>query len=298
MNLCVGGLPAGISECTQGLDTIRNIVIMKAGTSFADVSKVLNLSEWKKLFNTDLTAFSPAVLDSYERTTDEPTINTTTFGKKKFVREAVPSMVVYVDTNLCDFNEQRAALKGGTYSVVFILENGGIMMTKGDLDTWGGFTANITAAGSDIPLQDAVENSFPIYINFDNVYEFTRSHVFVAEAWNPLYQFPNAMPEGLGAYETVVYDTAGGGTVSVQVNERCGDPALGLVTADFEVLSSNKLTDVTIVASETGDGLYELTIQKDAVPANLDSGDWVTFRVKKGSAPVTFISGKINITAP
>jgi hypothetical protein len=298
-NICAGNLAGGVNaDCTKALSSVKNIAILDKDVSFSSMSDVLNLATWQALFNSSLTAWIPAALDSYERTTDDPTINTTTFGKKKFVREAVPSMVAYVDANLCDYNEMRHNYKGGTYSVALILEDDSIMLSKGPLDTYVGFTANITAAGSDIPLQDAVENSFPVYINFDNNHEFHRSRLFSVEGWSPLYEFPAAMPNGLTMWASSVYDTASNGDVTVEIYERCGDPMLLLVTADFEVLSSNGLTSVAITAVETGLGVYVLTIQKDVSPANLDSGDWVIFRVKNGSDPYTDLSGRVNVIAP
>jgi len=299
-NLCSIGLPAGINgDCLKFPAPIKNILFADKSISFSSASDFINRNTWETKIQQDLTVFVPAELSSYEDTTDDPTINTNTFGKKYVVREGVPSMAAYFESNVCDYNELRAKFKGGTYQIFFILEDNTLMGRMADLGVVKGFTAAVHAIGGALPKLDAVENSFPVYINFKSTEEFEKRTVKDPVAWNPNIDLPAAMPSGLSMIQTVAY-TAGDATVKVY--ERCGDAYASLSqTSEFEILGSNDLDTPAVTAIDDTDaasGIYVLTLQKGGTPANLDAGDYIRLRVKVTSgSDVTYLSNDIIITA-
>jgi hypothetical protein len=84
----------------------------------------------------------------------------------------------------------------------------------------------------------------------------------------------------------------------VQVKVRCGSNYTGLLVADFDEdeTRGNVDTPAITAVADNGGGAYDLTAQKDAVPANLVTGDVLACRVKVLSgSDVTHISNWIYI---
>lgn len=290
---CINSLPAGINaDCTKPLAPVRMVAIAAKGTSFASDSAFVNKTVWEGKVKT-LAIFAPASIASYENTTDEPTINTSATGKKYLVSRSVPSMRVFFDANVCDYNEMAAKLKGGIYSVFLILEDGTLMGRRTSTGTVEGFTARINATGTGVPIPDAIENSYPVYINFQSAQEFESRVAKSPVGWNPLMDIPAAMPIGLSITALSAYTT---GDITVKIAERCGDPYndSGLAAGDFEILGSNDLTSPAVtgvVTTGSATGTYVLTVEKGSTPVSLAAGDYVILRVKVlDSTNVTHIS--------
>lgn len=293
-SVCASTMPAGINKgCLKFPAPISNIIISTDAVTFAGLTEFLNYDEWRQAIQEDLTAFVPAQITSYEDTTNEPTINETQKGSKIFLRKGVPSMNLMLRSNNCDFNELQSTLRGSTYYVYFILEDSSIVGWINDTGTIKGFSASITAGGSGIPSPDAVENSFPVYVLFDYITEFER-RIIQDPVWTPEPDMQDAMPLGITLIKDGVYAT---GDQDVYIEERCGDVVTGLTTADFEVTGSNNLDTPAVTAVvDNGSGSYTLTVEKGAVPASLDPGDYVTLRVKTVTGSIVdSLSGQITV---
>lgn len=298
---CINSLPAGInSECLKPLAPVKMVALAQKGTSFASDSAFVNKSVWEGKIKT-LAIFAPASLSAYERTTDEPTLNTSALGKKYLVRKGVPSMRIFIESNVCDYNEIVSKLKGGLYSVFFILEDGALMGRRAAAGTVEGFTARINAAGADVPIPDAIENSYPVYINFTSIEEFETRIAKNPVGWMPAIDLPAAMPIGLSITATTAYAT---GDITVKIAERCGDPYVdsGLTHTDFEVLGSNDLTAPAVTAVDatgSASGVYVLTVQKGSgTPGDLAAGDFVVLRVKVlDGSDVEYVSNNLIVQA-
>lgn len=298
---CINSLPAGInSECLKPLAPVKMVLLAAKGTSFTSDSDFVNKASWESKIKT-LSVYAPASLSSYEPTTDEPTINTSALGKKYMVRKGVPSMRVFLDSNVCDYNEVVSKLRGGLYSVFFVLEDGTLMGRRTSAGTVQGFTARINAAGAGIPIADAIENSYPVYINFTSIEEFETRIAKNPVGWMPAIDLPAAMPIGLSITATSAYAS---GDITVKIAERCGDAYVdsGLTHTDFEILGSNDLTVPAITAVDatgSASGIYVLTVQKSSgTPGDLAAGDFVVLRVKVlDSTLVTHVSSNLVVQA-
>lgn len=292
-NLCTANLPAGVNaECLVFPSPIKNIAIADGDHSFATIDAFVSWESWRDAIQDHLTMYVPADLAGYEVTTDDPTIATSSFGKKIVTRNGIPSMIAYLEGNPCEYNELMANFKGGTYRIYFILEDGSIV---GSLQTDGtviGFKARVTAMGKGVPVLDAVDQAYRLYINFVVGTEFDTRY-FDKPAWNPLNQIPLVTPIGLSLIPKSTYGLVTG-DISVHICERCGDPVTTIVTADFEVIEYSATAAPTVVcAAGTGSGNYTLTVEKPTTTPMI-AGEWALIRVKHvASAIVEMVSGKL-----
>jgi hypothetical protein len=202
-------------------------------------------------------------------------------------------------SNFCDYKEILGTLNGGNYGVIYELSDGSLLATKTTAGVYKPLSANLWAISKGIPLKGDVGNNFMAHVFHSNVAEF-KNAVLISPAWDATFELSSVMPVGLGVSAAGVYDTAGDGDIEVVISERCGDGYDGLLVASFEVVESNDL-DTPAVASVTdnGNGSYTVELQKGAVPANLDSGDYIMFRVKKVTGSnVDYLSSRLTVIAP
>lgn len=273
MSLCVNGLGAGINlDCLKYPHPITNLIITGSSISFTRAQLSL-LSNWKTKIQEDLTAIVPSAVIAYDNTTDDPTINTTQQLQKITEKEGVPSGLFYIESNFCDWNEAMRTLKGGTYRVFTVHSDGAIMGYKDRNGTeYKGFLAQINAITKGFALPEGIENSFPMYINFKRLAEFKQQFATIPE-WNAQLELAEAMPEGYAmGFISGAQATA---TIVVDIYERCGDAASGLVIADVEVISSTLTDDTVTAVTDNGDGTWDIVFTTAAL--NQD----ITFRIKE-----------------
>ncbi len=291
-------LPAGIDSSNFAFESpIKNLILVKKGTSLASVTAAKVKANWTTLIGS-LAAYVPTGLASYSDTGDKLKINTTAFGKKFVVMDGIPSMQAMLEVASGDHLELMNALSNGLYGVYFVLMNGNI---KGWVDGNGAFqpfTARVHATTAGAQVLDKPEDFYPLDILFQDYEEFKAS-VIADLAWNADRELVAAMPFGLSMIPTAAYNTTSG-VQSVQITSRGvdGDSLgyAGLVAADFAVISSNVAVPAITAVTDNGNGLYDLTVNKAATPVALAAGDYVIVQVKKGT-PVTAVSNELQVTA-
>ena len=112
---CANTQPQGFNKsCLKHLESIVGFGVVPIGDSIASLGVGVDIATWIAKINA-LTLWVPGQLLNYERTTDDPTINTAGFGKKITVRNGIPSMVAYLDSNPCAYNAVLNAVKGGVF---------------------------------------------------------------------------------------------------------------------------------------------------------------------------------------
>lgn len=298
MDICASKLPAGINiNCLAVLAQVRNVILLSPGETFDSMADFRNLAKWKTKVQEELTASVFAGLHDYEDTTDDPNIKTSGLGKKFVTNQPVPSGVFYLDTNFCDYKNALNTLNGGTYSVVYILEDGSILGYLHSDGKVGGFTARINAITKGIPTKDDLDMNYRVFINHTNYSQF-ESSALVLTSWKVDVELAAAMPLGFSTFVTTAYETAGG-TVKVYVSERCGDPVTALTTVEFIITETNDL-DTPVVSTCVDDGLghYTLTLEKSAVPEAMEAGDYMIIQVQaKTGAVYDNISNELLIQA-
>ena len=278
MTLCRSGLPAGINlECLAYPSPVDNVIITDVDVSFTEATIKL-LSSWKTEVQVNLDAWIPSMIEGYEVTTDDPTINTTGMGRKTMVRKPPPSAVMYIRSNICDFAEVLSTFKSNTVRVFHVLADGTIHGYKDrNSSNVYGFKAEISAATKGVPVPDTIENAFPLYINYMNYSEFEQQYAFTPE-WSVISELPPAMPQGYSL--SFVSGTQATATVVVNVFEQCGDAVTGLATGDIEVIESTLTDDTVASVTDNGDGNFDIAFTTAAL--NQD----IKFRIKETTATV------------
>jgi hypothetical protein len=294
MNVCAPFLPQGINAaCLQDVKEIKNVIVTTTAVSFASTLLAATLSGWKTKVQTDLSVFAPMGLNDYENTTDDPAISTMNSTRKTITNKPIPSYVMYLASNLCDYKDMVAAFQGGNYRMFLVDANGNLLGTRNATGGVQGFSCQISAITKG-PLKGDIQNTFKVYVNFQS-YEEWENICVVGLTWNPTVELTTYMPVGLTLYPSSAITA---GSIGVVVTARCGDGLTGLVAADWEVVESSQLVTPKIATcTEVSNGAYTLTLTK-ATSTPLAAGDMVVIRVKKlASTVVTYISNRITINA-
>ena len=283
MSLCSLTQPQGLNQdCLAYLSRADQLLIVEAGTTFA-LSSIKVKTNFVTAISEDLKAYV-LQLSGYDVTSEDATVETTQFGEKLVTGQPPPSMTAYAKLNPCDFRNLLKTLKGGSYDVIFLNNDGSIMGTVSGANLKG-FAARIWAVNRGLPSTDNLSQFYRIDISFTNKAQFDEFHVTLP-SYNPLLELVAVMPNGLGI-EEVSYD---GTTAVVSVSKRCGDPLTGLLVADFEIVDQSGVATIVSLTDNT-DGTYDLAIAMTA-PA------WMEIRVKEVSgSTVTDISWNLIIEA-
>lgn len=298
MSVCNAILNSGLNgDCQVAASEIKNVLICDKDTKFSYSDKDI-LTKWTDEIKQNLTISVLPGLVNYSPTTDDPNVITNAVSKAKSVNNnPVPSFEFMLDSNACDFKEILNTLEGGNYGVFFEMQDGTI---EGHVDQSGNeigyfkpFTAQVKSYTKGAQEIDSNE-AFKLYVNFKK-YAQVKNYFLFNPAWG-VDELVEAMPIGLAMIKTAVYAS---GDQAVNIKVRCASGLTGLVVADFEATTGGKTnvsTPAITAVTDSGGGNYLLTVQKDASPVNLVTGDLVTLRVKKlVSTDVTHVSGWITV---
>lgn len=287
---------AGLADCGRLLKKVNGVMITDKGTEYTDTTFVTESVIKLGIASLTTALRNATVLPfiNYERTTDDPSIQTSNLGIKDKDLDPAPSMQGWLDMSLCDYKTIHE-LEGIWFDVVLFTTDGLQFGTKKSDGAVKGFRCKI-ATRKDLPPSDNSQSSFPVDFYFRNADEFKNIMVF-----DPDYNFADVLdfvPVGLGLSITTAYAA---GDVVLQVNERCTNTGkTGLVLADFEILQSNGAPIVAVtVLVEDGLGQYTLTIKADSAgtPANIASGKFYTMQASADDATfATYLSNVIKET--
>lgn len=281
MSLCSLTQPQGLNQdCLAFISRADQLLIVESGTSFT-LANLKAKGEFETAIKVNLKAYVMQLV-GYDVTSEDATIETTQFGEKLVTSQPPPSMIAYAKLNPCDFRALLKTLKGGSYDVVFLNQDGSIMGWVDGANFYG-FTARIWAINKGLPSSDNISQFYRLDFSFTNKNQFDEFHVSLPN-YNPLTQLLAVMPNGLG----VQLNSYDGTTAVVSVTKRCGDAFTGLGSSDFEIISQSGSSTISSV-TDNSDGTYDLAIAM-TTPA------WMIIRIKKSSgATVTDISWNLTI---
>ena len=291
---CQDAYFTGWSQCKGLMEKMEGAVINEKGTSFTEATTAL-LATWQANIAAATEAgrvSNPFPIMSFENTTDDISIATTSLGKSYKDGNPIPKGVLYLDASVCDYNTLHS-LEGITFQMTPFFQGGTHWQTKKSDGTLEGFTVRLaTKAG--LPPEDK-QQSYPVYLFFDNYSEFEK--IVVVDPGFGFNEVYDLAPIGMTLSEVTAYT---GGDVVVKVVTRCqGTPKTGLSADDFLVLDSNATPTVAITnATDDGLGQYTLTIKKDnaGTPANLAASDWVVLQAQEvGTTYVDYLSQDLKL---
>jgi len=225
------------------------------------------------------------VTNSTEKTTDDPTITTTPNNYKIMESKPVPSMLAYLRETFCDYMAKNG-YDGQTVDVLIYLEGKKWDVTRNSDGTYSGMRFVINKK-NDLPA-DPLSNSYPFYFFARDVDQWDNREII--SVGYTLTDLTNYVPVGLKMKIVTPYNISTG-IVQVKITTRDGvgfAPTNPLVDADFETLITSVSTPAISISDFDDVSIYDLLIQKDAVPANLAAGDTLTIRVTDEAATATF----------
>ena len=281
-NLCSTTLPLGLNqECTEFLTRVDKVIIMTKGNTLTAASMTAK-TELVVDIQQSLVASIYSLAD-YEDTSEDPTIETTGFGKKIITNEPPPSAQVYLEMNPCDFSNLLGGFTGGEYDVIFVGANGYLMYWESGTSAYG-FTAKINAVSKGLPPKDNVSQQYRLDIYFTDVGQFKAAKV-IQPNYNALTDLLLVVPGGLAMREI----SNNGTTAVVNVEKRCGAAYTGLALADFEIVSQSGSLSISSV-TDNSDGTYDLAI-------TMGAGTFAEIRVKELSgSDVLYVSNNVTLT--
>ncbi len=286
-------LPGGINgDCQIPLSELKNVLITDKDVKFSYTDKEI-LANWTNLIKQSLTIYAVAGVDSYNNTTDDPNITKGSVNKVKNVGEMdPPSFELFLDSNMCDFNEVLNTVKGGVYGVFYELKDGSILgnidRTGTDIGYFKPFTAKLKAISKLLQEPDA-NTAFKMYVSHTKIKQLYNQFLF-SPVWD-VTELVEAMPVGLNLKKTAAI-VAATATQAFNVKIRCGAAKTGLVVGglEFSADMSNVITPNAGAFAETGGGNYTVVVEK-ATSTPIVSGDIVYMRVKVLSgSDVTYLS--------
>lgn len=262
----------------------RPIIMLPTATLGASLTAVENLTTWKTLIYTDLSAYVIRGLTAYENTTDDAAVQTAPKGQKFQTNRPPISLGFMLDSNWSDYKDILKSFQGGSYRVAYELEDGRFLVMLNSAGTYQGFPGRVYATSKVINPVGDVANGYKVNVYHDDFADF-ESAVIVDPDWD-FNELVLAMPVGVDMHVTTAFNAD---DVVVLIRDRStGEGIEDFVVADFEVVDSNWLDTPAITAAVDGDnGYYTLTLQKGAVPGSLAAGDWITFRLNKVTSSVT-----------
>ena len=267
---CTVTAPNGANaNCIKYLSEAQAAIITDPSVTFASLAALDNVESIRELLQEDMTGFV-LEFNGTEPTRAEATVETTGFGQNYVTAESNPSLIGYVKTNACDFNQLLSAYKGGTYNVLFFLADGSLYVAQQGI-TLKGFQTQVYTQRYGIPGRENQTQSFKVIFNFLKGSEFDNARTFdVNYSVDDLQLY---LPLGLQADVATAFD---GTDIVLNVYTRCVPDSghSGVMTA--EVVKATQGLTVTAVPVDNTDNTYTVTVQKSG-PADLGVGEYAEF---------------------
>ena len=225
------------------------------------------------------------VFNADEKTTDDVNITTTNLNHKVIADKPLPSMIGYLRETFCDYMAQNG-YDGQIVDVLMYLEGKKWDVTINYDGTFSGYRHVINKKNDH--RSDPLSNSYPFYFFAQDIDQWDNRKLIPVDY--TLTNFTNLAPVGLNMEIATPYDI-GTGILQVKITtrDRVGfAPTPILADADFETLFTSVNTPAISISDFDGVSIYDLLIQKDAIPVNLAAGDKLKIRVTDEAAVATF----------
>jgi len=286
---CKNAYFGGLGTCTKLMQKASGLVLQAKGQTMTRTT-VLAASTWHTAIADDDSAVRSAMpfpIWNMENTTDEVSIVTSPLGLKFKESDPVPSAKFLLKVGYVDY-QWLLAHDGQSYELFPFFQGNTFWATeKADGKLKGLRCSVATVAG--LPPEDKMM-SYPLYVFFDDPEEFKNIVLVSPDNWR-FSDLVNYVPVGLSMRVTTAFAA---GVVKLYVEKvGSGDPYVGLVVGDFEIMSSNATP--TVVCTACTDellGNYALTVKKDndGTPANLAATDYIVLQAHDVDSTPTYIT--------
>jgi len=271
------------SDCAALIGAMKAPLITLPDVEWDSRSDFQNTETMRAKIQEDLGVYITRKISGADITQPEARNETTGFGAQITTGVTPGSVIVYLESNSCDFNEMMSAYNGGTFRIVSFDEDN---MLNGHLKSNGkitGFEAQIYAIPISVGAVDNQVQQWRLLINWKDAEQFrSRARVASPKSLEGLLEW---MPSGIYADVNTVYNTTSGIQV-INAFKRCDFATIETEVLTGEVIDNGTALSPTAVPTSNADGTYDVLVQKGAVPGNLANGDYLIYRVVKKTGDI------------
>ena len=291
---CEIGTFAGLADILCKLGKVKGIQLTNKGTTFTVATFVTEATHHLNIASKTLASRKSMVypLLSFEKTTDDITIQTSALGVKDKDGDPIPSALAYLDISAADYQTLKG-LENQWWDIILYTDQGRQFGTQTGVN-YKGLRAKI-AFKYDLPPQDNAQTSYAMYIFFREADQF-KNLAYAAPDYN-FNDLLDFVPVGMKLEITTAYliETS---TVVVKVTKRGTDDAItGLDAADFYVNASDGTPVVSVVSiTDNGGGSYSLLLQQNTAvtAAALTAGSYYILQAAQDDATyATYLSNVV-----
>jgi len=290
MACSLGGIPNGqvLKECIN--EQLTSLIVFDNDVSFTNYVDAENSETWRALIQegtlaSDIQAYIS--LDVYNVTSTQPSPNKETdgAGNETTTRFAAGSAIFNLRTNPCDFKQILQTMQGGSYKFALGLGENKVMLVENNkTGVLKGFSGQGTSHPY-FPAKDAKIEEFKIEINWSDVNEWRNYRII--ELPISLKELAEFTPLGL---DMQVKTQLASSDMDVKVATRCAasisDLETDTLTGEVTKFYAGLDTPTASPAAGTSAGDYTVTVQKSAVPEDLEQGDFIEYQVVKKTGSV------------
>ena len=265
-NNCGTLLASGLSNCNMRIQNIAGIILSNKGTTYT-AAELATVAKTKTNLSSSTAIVALYVpLSGFSITTDEPNISTGALGIKGIFDNQIPSALAYMDRGFPDYKHLWDS-NNTLCDIELITKDNYRLMTSSVNGVYKGFRG-VVYSPPGLPKTDNPNEAHPIYLFFTDVEEFKNMVILPMDFTRT--DIEDCVPVGL---DLVASGSDSATKVNVKITNRGGNTGKVGVTTWTPVASN--VASAAVSASETGAGIYELTVTKASSPVTLAAGDYV-----------------------
>lgn len=270
------------SNCANILGAMKVPIITLPDAIWTSRSDFMNSESMRAKIQEDLSVFVTREINGADITQPELVNESTGFGKQVATRATPGSVLVYLESNSCDFNEMMAAYSGGIYRIVSFTENGKLQAHLRPDGKVQGFEGQVYAIPISVGSIDNQIQQWRVQINWTNVEQF-KSTVIV-DSIKTAKGLLELVPAGISIEQNTAYNVTSGVQV-INAFVRCDSstPETEVMTA--EITDPGTEVGPTAAPTSNSDGTYDVLVQ-NGTPANLAVGNYVKYRLVKKTGDI------------
>lgn len=276
-----GGINA---NCAKVVGAMKVPMITLPEASWTNRADFQNTETMRVKIQEALSVFIVREINGADVTQPELVNETTGFGKQVATRVTPGSVMAYIESNSCDFNEMMAAYSGGIYKIVSFTEDNKMQAHIKRNGVIEGFEAQVYAVPFGVGGVDNQTQQWRLQINWTNVDQFKS--VVTVNSVKSARGLLELVPAGISAEVKTDY-VVGTGIQVVNVFDRCDPTTIETDVLTAEIVDPGTEIGATSSPSSNSDGTYDVTIQDgEAIPGNLELGDYVKYRLVKKTGDI------------
>lgn len=279
---CNINLPLGKGDSSSNLGDLKKLGISNVDFSYATYEATQSIESIRAYIEEDATYVITPNITGADVTASEAVTETDAYSQDRDTRNTPGSMILYFDSNPCQWKAFVKSLNRNKYYIDLYLIGEGKnwkYLQNTDTGTYKPFKVQLNALSPGLGFDNKIQQ-YRLRVNFDNVDQFDNASI--VELIDPLIDYEDAMPVGwdynlVGAYAATNQD--------IKVWERCCRSSLMTQTPTARIIDQNVDTPA-VSAGAPVDGVSTLTITKESSPVTLVAGEYIDFVLESKTVDV------------